>query len=124
MTTIPHSAQSEERHGLDALPSTAVDDNTLAVLQLIAGDPIHKRDRALVIQAILDEGHSARGQVDPNRVRERLNHQVLPQIVGPVYSRLARSGVIEAAGWTISCDKTGRNSGRPARLWRLTSRPA
>lgn len=118
MTSLT-SAPPDTQPPYDTLPSTSVDDDTLAILRLIEGDPIHAHDRSLVVQAIVDEAADAGGMVDPNKVRDRLNHAVLPQVVGPVYSCLSRAGVLEVAGWTTNLDKAGRNAGKPCRTYRL-----
>ena len=106
--TIPHSVQPDQQLPYDQLPSGSVDDDTLAILRLIEGDPLHDQDRTLVVRAIVEEGRSAHGMVDPNKVRERINHAVLPQVVG-----------LAVAGWTTNLDKAGRNSGKPCRTYWL-----
>lgn len=55
MTTQPH---------LFSLPSAPVPDDTAALLDLIAGDPIHDRDRAVIVRAVVAEAHSRGGRVD------------------------------------------------------------
>lgn len=100
-------------------PSSPVDADTAAILDLIHGDPLHDRDRAAVIGAIVSVARDSGGVVDPNAVRERLAGLVFPRLVGAVYQSLAKRGVLVAEGWTISRDKVGRNSGKPCRRYRL-----
>lgn len=106
------------------LPSAPVTDDTAALLDLIAGDPIHQRDRATIVRAIVAEAHANAGRVDPNRLRARLADEngeprVYPRLVGAVVSALAQRRVLVADGWVVSTDRRGGNAGRPARRWRL-----
>lgn len=98
----------------------AVPPRVEAVLALVLGDLIHQRDREAVVEAILTAADENDGEVDPNVVRPLIPEWVYPRCIGATYWSLARAGVIEPAGWTVSQDTKGSNSGRPARLWRLT----
>lgn len=100
-------------------PSGPADPDTRALLELIAGDPIHEDDRAAVVGAIVAAARANGGRVDPNEVRKRLDGSVYPRVVGATYQSLAAKGVLVPDGWTISQDKHGRNSGKPARKYRL-----
>ncbi|GAA5119076.1 hypothetical protein [Haloechinothrix salitolerans] len=102
-----------------AFPSSSVDSDTAELLALINGDPLHDRDRAAVIGAILSVGRDNGGVVDPNDVRSRLGGSVYPRVVGAVYQSLAKRGVLVGDGWVISKDRRGRNSGKPCRRYRL-----
>lgn len=96
------------------------DSDTVAILRLIDGDPIHERDRGDIVAAIISAGREHRlHHVDPNAVRARLAASVYPRCVGAVYAALRRAGVLEPVSWTTSTDKAGRNAGKPARLYRL-----
>lgn len=101
-----------------------VDDNTAAVLDLIAADDIHARDRAAITEAILADGKAHGGEVDPNRVRDAIPAWVYSRVIGATYRVLATKGVLVPDGWVISTDVKGRNSGRPARKYRLTNSTA
>lgn len=100
-------------------PSSPVDPDTAELLELIHGDPLHDRDRAEIVEAILAEAAEHDGVVDPNGVRSRLGDHVFPRLVGAVYNSLARRGVLTVDGWTVSTDRRGRNAGRPCRRYRL-----
>ncbi len=107
-----------------ALPHRRLDAERAAILDLIAGDPIHATDRAAVIDAILYAANHNAGRVDPNLVRARLSDPwgvltVYPRVVGTVYRVLAAKGVIVPDGWVASSDRKGGNYGKPARLYRL-----
>lgn len=106
------------------IPSAPVDAATGAVLDLVADDDVHARDRAAVVEAILADGRAHGGEVDPNRVRTEIPSWVYPRVVGATYRVLAGKGVIVPDGWVISTDTAGRNSGRPARRYRLANSTA
>jgi len=97
-----------------------VDGDTLAILRLVDGDPIHERDRAEIVAEIVAAGREHRlRHVDPNAVRARLAGSVYPRCIGAVYAALRYAGVLEPVSWTTSTDKAGRNAGKPARVYRL-----
>ena len=98
------------------IPSTGVPTAVADLLDLIAGDPLHERDREAVVTAIRDSVTD--GFVDPNVVRELIPTWVYPRVVGAVYHSLAAAGVIAPHDWVISTDRRGKNSGRPARRYR------
>ena len=97
----------------------AVDSSTGSLLDLIADDDSHARAAEEVERVILGVAFDHDGHVDPNLVRRRLPIWVRPQIVGPTYRRLCLEGVLAPHGWTVSDDVRGRNSGKPARTYRL-----
>ena len=99
----------------------AVDAYTGSLLDLIADDDIHADDRAEIERVILAVACEYDGQIDPNVVRRRLPAWVQPQLVGPTYRALCLAREIEPAGWTTSDDLRGRNSGKPARTYRLVT---
>ena len=99
----------------------AVDTYTGSLLDLIADDHIHADDRAEIERVIFAVALEYDGHIDPNIVRRRLPAWVQPQLVGPTYRALRLAREIEPAGWTTSDDLRGRNSGKPARNYRLTS---
>lgn len=106
-------------------PSSPVDTLTAATLALIAGDPIHSRDRELIVRAVHAEAEAHAGVIDPNRLRARLTGEhglvVYHACIGATIQSLRKAGVIEAHGWTVNTDSHGRNVGKPARVWRLVS---
>jgi hypothetical protein len=99
----------------------AVDTYTGSLLDLIADDHIHADDRAEIERVILAVALEYDGHIDPNIVRRRLPAWVQPQLVGPTYRALCLAREIEPASWTTSTDTRGRNSGKPARCYRLVT---
>ncbi len=99
----------------------AVDTYTGSLLDLIADDYVHEDDRVQIERVILAVALEYDGHIDPNIVRRRLPAWVQPQLVGPTYRALCLAREIKFAGWTTSDDLRGRNSGKPARTYRLTS---
>lgn len=99
----------------------AVDTFTASLLDLIADDHGHADQRQEVERVILAVALEHDGRIDPNVVRTRLPAWVQPQVVGPTYRAMALSGEIEPDGWTKSDDLRGRNSGKPARTYRLVT---
>jgi len=96
-----------------------VDAYTGSLLDLIADDDLHANDRTEIERVILAVACEYDGHIDPNIVRRRLPSWVQPQVVGPTYLALCLAREIEPAGWTTSDDLRGRNSGKPARTYRL-----
>lgn len=108
----------------DALPSQRTDDQTVSLLDVVGTDPLHADDRRRVIEAILECARRHGGTVNPNHVRELLTDErgdlrVFPKVVGPTYASLVAKRVLERDGWVVSDDVRGRNSGKPARRYRL-----
>jgi len=99
----------------------AVDTHTGSLLDLIADDHIHADDRNEIERVILAVACEYDGHIDPNIVRRRLPTWVQPQLIGPTYRALCLAREIEPAGWTTSDDLRGRNSGKPARTYRLVA---
>jgi hypothetical protein len=99
----------------------AVDAYTADLLDLLAIDPLHDRSRAEVERAIWSVAVDYDGRIDPNEVRRRLPAWVRPQQVGPTYRAMVLRGDIEPSGWTTSDDAKGRNSGKPARTYRVVA---
>lgn len=107
-------------------PDTQPAPRPAKLLELIAGDPLHKRDRERIIVAISDDASRHDGRVSANRVRRALMNDhglvVLPQVIGATYSCLARSGAIKVAGHEVSDDTSGHHQGTVIRTWRLAER--
>lgn len=94
-----------------------------AVLALIAGDPIHARDRAVIVAAIR-ESVRPDGTVSANDWRPRLTGEdrVTPCVVGAVVCALVKSGVLVATGeWEWSDDTKSRNQGKPQQSYRWSA---
>lgn len=113
---------------LFSLPSAPVSDETAALLDLIAGDPIHERDRRVIVEQIVTVARANGGRVNMNDVRAELvdgnnNMTVYPRVIGAVVSSLARHGLLVADGWTENKDRRGGNQGKPQRLWWLAGDP-
>lgn len=107
------------------LPSRPVDRERAAILHLIAGDPLHARDREMIVTAILRVANRSLGVVDMNEVRAFLTGPitgrivVYPRVIGAVVSSLASHGVLVPDGWIVNQDRRGGNYGKPQRRWRL-----
>lgn len=99
----------------------SVDDYTADLLDLIADCWTHTAQRAAVERAIMSVAEDYGGHIDPNVVRRRVPTWVQPQVVGPTYRTMCKAGFIEPDGWVISDDLRGRNSGKPARAYRVTT---
>jgi hypothetical protein len=89
-----------------------------AVLALIAGDPIHARDRAAIIDAITASIRPD-GTVSSNDWRPNIPPWCYPAVVGATVNALTKAGVLVPTGhWVTSDDRKGRNSGKPQRAYR------
>lgn len=98
-----------------------VDHATGSLLDLIADSHDHAHHRTEIERVILAVALEHDGHIDPNTVRRRLPAWVQPQLVGPTYRALALAREIEPAGWTTNTDTRGRNTGKPARCYRLVT---
>ncbi len=95
----------------------------LDLLDAVAGNPLADGYRRRIRNAIKADAAIHGGEVDSNRVRAALTGahglEVDPRMLSATYGALRATGVLEFAGWTTNTDTAGRNSGKPARLWRL-----
>lgn len=98
-----------------------VDDDTSDLLSLVAGDKSgpwadeewHRFTQALEAASDLD------GRIDPNFLRPLLRGSVAPNRIGAFTNRAKAEGLIAWGGeWITSDDTEGRNSGKPARVYR------
>jgi len=105
---------------LDLLDEPAPADPTAdAVLALIAGDPLHARDRDAIVDAITVAVRPD-GTVTSNDWRGLIPSWVYPRVIGATVNALTKAGVLVPTGqWVISDDVHGRNAGRPARVYRF-----
>lgn len=107
------------------LPTKPVDADVASLLALIAGDPIHERDREVIVQAIVDTAREGGGLVDPNALRAKLaDSSVFPNLLGAVTRSLSTHGVLSFVGF---CETTGSKSGnnnKAGRVWRLRAVPS
>ena len=98
--------------------AAGVDPATESLLALMDGDPIHARDREAVIDAIRAAVRPD-GTVCGNDWRGLIPRWVYPRVVGATVNALGRHGVLQATGeWVISDDTSGRNTGKPVRVYR------
>lgn len=101
---------------------SAVDDDTSDLLTLVANqdsalpEPEQQWDHFVsVLRRVANANH---GLINQNAVRPLLRGEIKPQRIGAFYNRAAKTGLIRASqDHTISNDKHGRNTGKPARLW-------
>jgi len=102
----------------DTAYAAGVDPHTAAILDLIAGDPIHDRDREAVVDAIR-AAVKPDGTVSSNDWRGLIPAWVYSRVVGATVNALASRGVMVRTGeWVVSDDHRGRNSGKPTRVYR------
>jgi hypothetical protein len=125
----PAQPPGEQLDLLRDLTPTPLPDQTAAILDCVSGDPIHARDRARVIAAIVADAEEHDDEIDADRVRARLVTDdgqliVYPRLLSALYGHLARAGVIQFDHWKTSEDAHGGNQGRPARVWRLVREAA
>ena len=112
---------------LTGVPASGVDAETADLLALMAGDPVHARDREVIVAAIVAEAHSHLGRVNPNSLRDRLINPktgaltVTPVVIGAVIRSLAVKGALQTAGWTECTHVKSGNGGKPQRVWRLVA---
>ena len=99
----------------------AVDTYTASLLDLIADSDDHAHHRAEIERVIWAVAFEHDGHINPNVVRDRIPPWVQPQLVGPTYRAMTLAGDIQPDGWTTNSDLKGRNSGKPARTYRLVT---
>ncbi len=100
-----------------------VDDDTADLLTLVANtesalpEPEQQWDHFVsVLRRVANANH---GLINQNAVRPLLRGEIKSQRIGAFYNRAAKTGLIRASqDHTISNDKHGRNTGKPARVWR------
>lgn len=139
MTATPHGASVGERIGssgnsghstqphvgLERSRSTftphaaPVDADTASLLALVEGDPVHERDRAVILAAIIQTARDHSGIVDPNALRALLGTVEHPAVIGAVIASLRHRGVLREAGWVITKGSRSRNGGKPQRRYAL-----
>jgi hypothetical protein len=101
-----------------------VDDSTADLLTLVAdeGHPSADFEWDEFVTALRYCAARDGGKVYPNRLRPLVRGVVAPRRIGAFTHRAVSSGLLSwAAGeWQISDDTEGRNSGRPAKVYRLS----
>lgn len=100
---------------------SAVDSDTGDLLDLLSEEhpAIPEEDRQWEhFVRVLRSVAGIDGVIDQNYVRPRLRGEIKPQRIGAFYHRAAKSGLIRAEGWNESNDLTGKNSGKPTRVYR------
>ena len=102
---------------LDNVYAAGVDPETAAILDLMAGDPIHDRDREAIIDAIR-ASVGPDGLTTANRWRPLIPAWVFSNVVGAtVHSLVALGRLVPTGRWVVSDDRKGRNSGKPQRQY-------
>lgn len=106
---------------MSALRWEPVDDPTQDLLSLVANDPHPSSDwewKAFVgVLAATASLHD--GLLDQNDYREQLRGVVAPRRIGAFVNRAKAEHLIADTGeWSVSNDTTGRNSGKPCRIYR------
>ena len=94
---------------------------TQGILECIAGDRLHERDREAIITAIRASVRP-NGTVSANDWRSLIPTWVYHRVVGATVNALTKAGHLTHTGeWVISDDVKGRNSGKPTRLYRWSA---
>lgn len=101
------------------------DAHTIAVVSAVDEDYRREADRDRIDDTIRRVAMRDGGEVDPGRVRAELTNEhgltVNPRSLSARYMALSRAGVLRFDHWTVSDDTTGRNSGKPARVYRYVA---
>ena len=127
MRTVPDTAGPDQiALDLDGIPAGPIPQRTADVLALLRLDPIHDRDRARIVAAVLSDAVANGGQVNLNRVRAALQDRhgdldVRPQMVGATINGLTRKGVLRRTGWDVNEDSRGGNAGKPQPRYELAA---
>jgi len=100
-----------------------VDDATADLLHLVRdeGHPSADFEWSEYVTALRHCAARDDGLVYPNRLRPLVRGVVAPKRLGAFTHRAVCSGLLVSAGqWQVSDDTTGRNAGRPAKVYRLS----
>jgi hypothetical protein len=97
-----------------------VDAETGDLLSLLADDgTLHTEDEWAIFLDCLRRAADGGGFIEPNILRPLVRDRIKPNRIGAFTNRAARSGLIAATGdWQVSDDAHGKNSGKPARIYR------
>ena len=101
-----------------------VDDETASLLSLVAVGPMsghadHEWEHFKAALKFTAWESPGRSEIRPNALRRRLRNHVAPQRIGAFTNRALARGLIAWRGeWETSDDKQGRNSGKPAKVYR------
>jgi hypothetical protein len=98
-----------------------VDDETADLLALVADEGHVSADFewARFLVALRNAALADGGLIRPNRLRPLVRGTIAPRRIGAFTNRAKAEGRIVATGeWEISDDTEGRNSGKPARVYR------
>ena len=94
---------------------------TQGILECIAGDRLHERDREAIVTAIRASVRYD-GTVSANDWRPQIPTWVYPKVIGATVNALTKAGHLTPTGeWVISDDVHGRNCGKPMRLYRWSA---
>jgi hypothetical protein len=99
---------------------STVDDDTASLLDLIAEEhpaTLSEDEEWTYFLGVLEDVAREHGVIDQNLTRPRLRGQIKSSRTGAFFHRAARAGLIRAAGWTVSDDREGKNSGKPTRSY-------
>lgn len=97
-----------------------VDDTTADLLSLVADDPHPSPafEWSAFVGVLAATASLHGGRLDQNDYREQLRGVVAPKRIGAFIHRAKREGLIAETGeWSVSDDITGRNQGKPARVY-------
>lgn len=111
----------------------AVDDDTATLLDELAEDREPTRAAVLVedpvdpewkafTDALAKVTREHHGRVSPNHVRPLIAGHIKARRVGPFYRRACLEGLLlPTQDWDVSDDTTGKNAGRPVRVYLATA---
>lgn len=109
---------------LSLLDPVCEPDEHTNVCALIDGDPVHARDRAAVVEAVVAAGQRL-GVISANDWRDAVPDWVYPKVIGAVTSGLIAADVLVPLPDPVrSDDRKGRNSGRWISRYRYVERGA
>lgn len=104
--------------------SEPISGDTKATVELVANDWNAESDWRAFKETVEQEAWWHDGEVNPNRVRNRLSNRhgltIEPRRYSAFWSRAAsKNGFLVADGWTTNTDTKGGNAGKPQRMYRL-----
>jgi len=98
-----------------------VDDSTADLLSLVAdtNHPSAEFEWRAFVGVLSATAHLHGGRLDQNDYREQLRGVVAPRRIGAFVNKAkAERLIVETDEWSVSADTTGRNAGRPMRVYR------
>lgn len=101
-----------------------IDDSTADLLTLVADTdhPSVDFEWQAFVGVLSATASLHEGRLDQNDYREQLRGVVAPRRIGAFVNKAKAEHLIaETDEWSVSTDRTGRNAGRPMRVYRWTA---